>query len=78
MEAITVPAHYDGSSIRLDKPVALARGARLLVMVLPDGDAELSDWHGLSTQGLRAAYGDEEDDYPLNCVREANPAYGRR
>jgi len=37
---ISIPAHFDGERILLDEPVELARNARLMVTVLPDGDTD--------------------------------------
>jgi hypothetical protein len=65
MPAISLKAHFDGTSIQLDEPYELPRDARLLVTVLPDsgGEHERAAWLALSALGLERAYGDTEQDY---------------
>ena len=49
MSAVTLKAHFDGTSIQLDEPYELPPNAELLVTVLaPATDAEASDWLALS------------------------------
>ncbi len=79
MSLVTVSAHFDGEHIRLDEPLCLGANARLLVTVLstpPDGEQQ--DWRRISEAGLASAYAPDEEEYPLECVREANPTYRRR
>ena len=70
MESIVLHAHYDGSQIRMDDPVELRPGTRLLITVIqPDDD--MAAWHELSLRGLAAAYDAGEQDYALSLVRDA-------
>ncbi len=46
--------------------------------VPPSDDAEREEWLRLSQQGLRAAYGEDEVEYSLDSIREANPEYEGR
>ena len=78
MNAILLPAHFDGVHIRLDKAYPLKPDAKLLVTVLPDNDEERDAWLRLSSHRLSEAYTDDEPDYPLSSVREMNPDYDRR
>ena len=55
---ISIPAHFDGERILLDEPVELARNARLVVTVLPNGDADRDAWLRVSLNQLNAAYDD--------------------
>ncbi len=70
METITLRAHYDGKQIRLDDPYELLPNTKLLITVVHKPTAEQQVWLKLSAQGLSAAYGDEEPDYPLILVKE--------
>ena len=65
MAAITLKAHFDGNSIKLDEPYPLPMDAQLLVTVLTpiDANQERAEWFELSMQGLARAYGDDEPDY---------------
>jgi len=74
MATITLRAHFDGERIRLDEPFELKLNTQLLVTVLPGKtDEEYEDWALLSVQGLAYAYADDEIDYPLSLIKEANP-----
>lgn len=75
METIVLRAHFDGDQILLDDPFELHPNARLLVTVIPEPDEDQYAWLRLSVQGLRAAYGEDEPDYPLTVVKEPNPTY---
>lgn len=74
MPAVTLKAHYDGQTIRLDEPFALAPNARLLVTVLDAGnDGAPAGWAGLSAEGLARAFGDDEPEYgPDDRIPAAN------
>ena len=61
METITQCAHFDGEQIWLDDPYEL----------LPKLTAEQNAWLKLSAQGLSAAFGDEEPEYPLTLIKES-------
>lgn len=78
MNAVSIPAHFDGVHILLDEPYALEPNAKLLVTVLPEKDEEREAWLRLSVQRLAEAYDDDEPEYLLSSVREMNPHYDRR
>ncbi|MGH2568147.1 MAG: hypothetical protein ACRDGA_07390 [Bacteroidota bacterium] len=76
----TFSAHFDGKEIKFDEPCQLEQGTKLLVTVLPkeqQGD-EREDWIGISTDGLRYAYGANEIDYSRSLIKEPNPEYEGR
>lgn len=79
MNAITLPAHFDGSQIQLDQPFEMESDTKLMVTILPkqQQDAERQDWRFLSQQGLQGAYGEDEPDYSLALLKEVNPDYDR-
>ena len=53
MSAVTLKAHFDGTSIQLDEPYELPPNAELLVTVLaPATDVEVNDWLALSQRSL--------------------------
>lgn len=70
----TIAAHFDGKQILLDEAVELEPNTRLLVTVLPKDD-EGEDWLNLSAKRLHDAYGDEEEEYSEELIKEANPEY---
>lgn len=59
----------------MDKPVKLEPNTRLIVTILPKLDEEGDCWFRVSGQGLARAYGEDEDEYTLDFIREANPEY---
>ena len=67
MPAISLKAHYDGSSIQLDEPYELPLHAQLLVTILPAeaGDLDLFGWHEHSAQSLARADVENEPEYSL-------------
>lgn len=70
MSSVTLKAHFDGRSIRLDEPYQLPSNARLLVtLVEPGWDDEHVLWTGLSLAALAGAYGEDEPDYDPADVR---------
>ncbi|HWB30418.1 MAG TPA: hypothetical protein VG736_07945 [Vicinamibacterales bacterium] len=72
MPTITLKAHYDGKTIRLDEPFDLQPDTRLMVTVLPlDGDAERGQWLALSKLGLSRAYGVNEPEYSEKDIKSA-------
>lgn len=76
MESLTIRAHYDGHQILLDEPVQLAPNTKLIITVLqPDDLGDQDDWTRLSLAGLARAYDDDEPEYPLSLVKEANADY---
>ena len=72
MNMVSIPAHFDGKQILLDEPYTLEPNAKLLVTVVSEQDAEREDWLRLAEQRLADAYGNDEPDYPLSCIREMN------
>lgn len=79
MPSVTLRAHFNGTQVVLDEPFALEPNVKLLVTVLPpETDFERENWLRLSAQGLETAYGDDEPEYSLADLKEANPEYDRR
>ena len=71
MNAITLPAHFDGRQIQLDEPFEMEPDTNLMVTVLPkqQEEEERRDWLFLSQQGLQGVYGEDEPEYPLTMLR---------
>jgi hypothetical protein len=78
MDPISIPAHFDGHQILLDEPCELEPNARLIVTILPNHNPEHESWLSLSASRLRQAYGDHEEDYSLDLIKEPNPDYEGR
>ena len=79
MEPRILRAHFDGNQILLDEPVELEPNTELLVTVLPKPTGEEHDnWATLSLESLARAYGDDEPEYALDLIKEANPEYEGR
>lgn len=79
METKTLRAHFDGSQILLDEPFELEPNVELIITVLPkSSDAEREEWTRLSLESLARAYSDDEPEYSLDLIKEANPAYEGR
>jgi hypothetical protein len=78
MDTISIPAHFDGERILLDEPIELQPNTRLMIMVLPNHDAERESWLHLSREKLEDAYDEDEEEYSLNSIKEANPEYEGR
>lgn len=79
METKTLRAHFDGSQILLDEPYELKPNVKLIITVLPESfDEEREDWTRLSLESLARAYGDDEPEYSLDLIKEANPTYEGR
>jgi hypothetical protein len=70
MTAISLKAHFDGTSIQLDEPYDLPRDAPLLVTVLASAPAEspLPGWSDLGANSLARAYGSDEPEYSVEDV----------
>ncbi len=75
MDSVSIPAHFDGQHILLDEPCELEPNTRLIVTVLPNHDSERESWLRLSAYGLRQAYGDNEEEYSLDLIKDPNPDY---
>ena len=78
MQTVSLSAHFDGRQIVLDEPFALDADAELLVIVLPKRDREHAEWTQFSMRQLERAYGDDEPEYDLDSIKEANPNYEGR
>ena len=79
METRTLRAHFDGNHILLDQPFELEPNMELLITILPKpSDEEHGDWARLSLESLARAYGDDEPEYSLDLIKEANPDYEGR
>jgi len=73
-------AHFDGKQIRLDEPLNIEPGTKLIITILPKQLEinELDDWTPLAMVGLENAYGENEPEYSLDLIKQANPDYERR
>lgn len=79
MEAITLRAHFDGEQILLDEPFELEPDVELIITVLPkSSDEEREGWARLALESLERGYGDDEPEYSLDLIKEANPEYEGR
>ncbi len=67
MASISLKAHYDGETIRLDEPFDLSEGAQLMVTVLEPAqpDTDRAGWTELGKRALARAYGDSEPEYSI-------------
>jgi hypothetical protein len=58
----TIPAHFDGTEIKLDVPVRLEPNARLLVTILdPEAASLVYDVMAASTASLSQIWDNDED-----------------
>lgn len=73
MKILTLSGHVEGAAIRLDEPFKLPENARVLVTLLPAGEAEQSssDWQAFSLAGLAGAYSDDEPDYSDRLIKQS-------
>ena len=79
MEPVNLRAHFDGKQILLDEPFELEPDTELIVTILPKSlDDEREDWTRLALENLERAYGDNEPEYSLDLIKEANPEYEGR
>ena len=78
MQIITLQAHFDGKQILLDEPYELAPNTKLVVSVIQMPDEEREDWTCFSLANLERAFGDDEPEYSLDLIKEANPKYEGR
>ena len=79
METVNLRAHFDGKQILLDEPFELETDTELIVTILPKSlDDEREDWARLALESLARAYGDNEPEYSLDLIKEANPEYEGR
>ncbi len=76
MPSVTLRAHFNGTQVILDEPFTLEPNVKLLVTVLPvESNGERDNWLRLSAERLEAAYSDDEPEYSLAHLKEANPEY---
>ena len=79
METVNLRAHFDGKQILPDEPFELETNTELIVTILPNSlDHEREDWARLALESLERAYGDNEPEYSLDVIKEANPEYEGR
>jgi hypothetical protein len=78
MDPVSIQAHFDGQQILLDQPCKLEPNTRLIITVLPNHDSERESWLRLSAGTLRQAYGDNEEEYSLDLIKDPNPDYEGR
>lgn len=78
MEIVTLQAHFDGKQILLDEPYDLVPNTKLVVTVIQKSGEEQEDFTRFSLANLERAYGDDEPEYSLDLVKEANPKYEGR
>ena len=79
MDTITLRAHFDGEHILLDEPFELEPNTELIVAITYRAlSEEREDWSRLSLESLARAYSDDEPDYSLDLIKEANPEYEGR
>lgn len=78
MQIITLQAHFDGRHILLDEPYELEPNTKLVVSVIDMKDEERKDWTRFSMANLERAYGNDEPEYSLDLIKEANPNYEGR
>jgi len=77
MVTISVSAHFDGERILLDEPIELEPDTELIVTILPKDNEEREAWMALCVERLEDAYGENEDGYPVDSIKEVNPKYMR-
>ncbi len=65
----------DAQHLQLTQPILIPAGSTVLVTLASLEETERQSWLPLSVQGLAAAYGDDEPDYPAKLVKEPNPDY---
>lgn len=53
----------------------LKPNTKLIVTILPKHDAERESWLRLSGKGLESAYGEDEEEYTVESVKEPNLEY---
>lgn len=78
MQIVTLQAHFDGRQILLDEPYELEPNTKLVVSVIQMQNGEREDWTRLSLANMERAYGNDEPEYSLDLIKEANPKYEGR
>lgn len=56
----------------------LSLDTKLVVSVIQMQSEEREDWMRFSLANLERAYGDDEPEYSLDLIKEANPKYEGR
>ena len=72
MSVVTLKAHFDGETIRLDEPYELRPNTRLIIAVLPPESAveERTEWAVLGARGLANAYAEDEPEYSAADIQQ--------
>ena len=78
MQIVNLQAHFDGRQILLDEPYELEPNTKLVVSVIDMKNEEREDWKRLSLANLDRAYANDEPEYSLDLIKEANPKYEGR
>jgi hypothetical protein len=80
MKTLTLRAHFDGESLRLDEPCALDRDTPVTVTIRPRSEEEedRASWGLWAATSLAGAYAEDEPDYSLALIKEPNPDYEGR
>jgi hypothetical protein len=83
MNTVTLRAHFDGQQIVVDEPYRLEElkpNTPLLITAFPHDEEseEREAWLRLSLEGLNRAYSEDEPEYSLDRIIEANPEYEGR
>ena len=78
MQIINLQAHFDGRQILLDEPYELAPNTKLIVSVIDMKDEERENLTRFSLANLERAYGNDEPEYSLDLIKDANPKYEGR
>jgi len=78
MQIVTLQAYFDGRHILLDEPYELEPNTKLVVSVIDMKDEERDEWRCLFLANLERAYGNDEPEYSLDLIKEANPKYEGR
>ena len=76
MEHLVEAQVIDARHLKLKRPIKIAPGSTVMITIEPaEGVAEDQEWYQISSQGLEAAYGEDEPDYSLDTIKEPNPEY---
>ena len=78
VDTVSIPAHFDGEHILLDEPFELEPNTKLIVTVVAKQQVERESWLRLSAKKLAGAYAQDEEEYSLDSIKEANAEYEGR
>lgn len=72
MKAIETTAHFDETGLlKIDNlPKIINQKVKVLILI-----EEQADWYKFSSEGLVAAYDENEPDYNLASLKESNSEY---